>query len=124
MCVMDNKTNINELKEKIKKFCEDRDWDQYHNAKELAIGIVTEASELLQHFRFKSEKQVDAMFKNASKRHEISEEMADVLYFLLRLSQKYDIDLSTELNKKLQKNEEKYPVEKAKGSNKKYSEYD
>ena len=51
---MDNETSINELKDKIKKFCEDRDWDQYHNAKELAIGIVTESSELLQHFRFKS----------------------------------------------------------------------
>jgi len=51
---MDNKTNINELKEKIKRFCEERDWDQYHNAKELAIGIVTEASELLQHSIFLS----------------------------------------------------------------------
>jgi len=120
---MDNKTNINELKEKIKKFCEDRDWDQYHNAKELVIGIVTEASELLQHFRFKSEKQVDEMFESESKRQEISEEMADVLYFLIRLSQRYNIDLTTELNKKIQKNEQKYPIEKAKGSNKKYTEY-
>lgn len=120
---MDSQTNINELKEKIKKFCDDRDWDQFHNAKELAIGIITEASELLQPFRFKSEKQVDDMFKNPSKRQEISEEMADVLYFLIRLSQRYNIDLTTELNKKLQKNEQKYPVEKAKGSNKKYSEY-
>ena len=110
-------------KEKIKKFCEDRDWDQYHNAKELAIGIVTEASELLQHFRFKSEKQVDEMINDTSKRQEISEEMADVLYFLIRLSQRYNIDLTTELNKKIQKNEQKYPIEKAKGSNKKYTEY-
>ena len=82
---MDHQTNIDELKEKIKKFCEDRDWDQYHNAKELTIGIVTEASELLQHFRFKSEKQVDEMFQDSSKRQEISEEMADVLYFVIRL---------------------------------------
>ena len=120
---MDNNTNINELKEKIKKFCEDRDWDQYHNAKELAIGVITEASELLEHFRFKSEKEVDEMFQKESKRQEISEEMADVLYFLVRLSQRYGIDLTTELNKKLEKNEQKYPVEKAKGSNKKYTEY-
>ena len=119
---MDNKTNINELKEKIKKFCEDRDWDQYHNAKELSIGIVTEASELLQHFRFKSEQQVDEMFQDPSKRHEISEEMADVLYFVIRLAQRYNIDLTTELNKKIQKNEQRYPIEKAKGSNKKYDE--
>ena len=119
---MDHQTNIQELKEKIKTFCDERDWDQYHNAKELTIGIVTEASELLQHFRFKSEKQVDEMFQNPSKRQEISEEMADVLYFIIRLSQRYNIDLTTELNKKLEKNAEKYPIEKAKGSNKKYNE--
>lgn len=119
---MDNKTNINEIKERIKKFCDDRDWDQYHNAKELAIGIVTEASELLQHFRFKSEKQVDEMFQDTSKRQEISEEIVDVFYFVIRLSQRYDIDLTTELNKKIQKNEQKYPINKIKGSNKKYTE--
>ena len=121
---MDNKTNIHELKENIRKFCEARDWDQYHNAKELAIGIVTESSELLQHFRFKSEKEVDEMLKDESKRQELSEEMADVLYFLVRLSQRYNIDLTTELNKKMKKNEERYPIEKAKGSNKKYNEFE
>ena len=120
---MDDKTIINELKEKVRIFCEERDWDKYHNAKELTIGIATEASELLQHFRFKSEQEVDEMFKDVSKRQELSEEVADILYFLVRLSQKYDIDLTTELNKKLQKNEQKYPIEKVKGSNKKYNEY-
>lgn len=120
---MDHKTSIHELKEKVRAFCEDRDWDQFHNAKELAIGIVTEASELLEHFRFKSEEQVNNMFKNDSKKEELTEEMADVLYFLVRLAQRYDIDLTTELDKKIMKNNEKYPVEKAKGCNKKYSEY-
>tara|TARA_Y100000310_G_C20572260_1_gene758658 strand:- start:931 stop:1293 length:363 start_codon:yes stop_codon:yes gene_type:complete len=120
---MDYETNIHELKEKIKDFCEERDWDQFHNAKELAIGIVTEASELLQHFRFKTEKQIDEMFKKENKKQEITEEMADVFYFILRLAQRYDIDLTTELDKKIKKNHEKYPIEKAKGNNKKYSEY-
>jgi len=120
---MDDKTTVNELKEKIKKFCEERDWDQYHDAKNLAIGIITEASELLEHFRFKSEKEVEEMFKNKDKRENISEEAADVLYFVLRLAQKYDIDLTAELNKKLEKNEKRYNVEKFKGSNKKYTEY-
>jgi len=119
----DHSTSINDLKEKIKKFCEDREWNQYHNAKELIIGIVTEASELLQHFRFKSEKQADEMLQNPLKRNEITEEMADVLYFLIRLSERYNIDLTTELNRKMQKNEKRYPIEKAKGSNKKYTEY-
>ena len=120
---MDDKTSVEELKELVKIFCEERDWDQYHNAKELAIGIVTEASELLEHFRFKSEDQVDAMFKDNSKRQELVEEISDVLYFLVRLAQRYNIDLSTELENKMKKNEEKYPIEKVKGCNKKYLEY-
>ncbi len=119
---MDSKTNINELKEKVKKFCEDRDWDQYHNAKELAIGIALEASELLEHFRFKSENEVDEMFKDSIKKEKIEEEIVDTFYFILRLAQRYDIDLTTSLNKKMDKNEKKYPIEKAKGSNKKYKD--
>jgi len=120
---MDDKTNIKQLKEMVKAFCEERDWDQYHNAKDLAIGIITEASELLEHFRFKSGKEVDDLFKDKFKKDEISEELADVLFFILRFAEKYHIDLSDELKKKLDKNVQKYPIEKAKGSNKKYTEY-
>jgi NTP pyrophosphatase (non-canonical NTP hydrolase) len=119
---MDNKTTVNELKEKVKKFCEERDWDQYHDAKNLAIGIITEASELLEFFRFKSEKEIEEIFADVVKKEEISEEIVDVLYFILRLAQRYNIDLTTELNKKLEKNEKRYAVEKVKGSNKKYTE--
>lgn len=121
---MDNSTYISELKEKVKIFCEDRAWDQFHNAKELSIGIVTEGSELLQHFRFKTNEQVNQLFENPVKKEEITEEIADVLYFLLRLAQLYKIDLTTELVKKIDKNNKKYPIEKVKGLNKKYSEYD
>lgn len=120
---MDHETNINELKEKIKTFCTERDWDQYHGAKDLAIGVITEASELLEHFRFKSEEEAQEMLKDPKKRKEISEELADTLYFILRFSQKYDIDLSTEFHKKMAKNAEHYPVHKVKGKNKKYNEY-
>lgn len=119
---MDSKTNIQELKDKIKKFCEDRDWDQYHNAKDLSIGIITESSELLEHFRFKSEKEIEVMFSDIEKRNRIAEEISDVFYFLLRLAQKYNIDLSEELNNKMIKNNKSYPIEKSKGSNKKYTE--
>lgn len=119
---MDHKITIQKLKEKVKKFCEARDWDQYHNAKDLAIAIITESSELLEHFRFKSEKEVDEMFQNPKKRDEISEEMADIFYFLLRFAQRYDVDLASELIKKLEKNDKRYSLEKFKGSNKKYSE--
>jgi len=118
----DQETNIQELKDKIQKFCEDRDWDQFHGAKDLAIALITEASELLEHFRWKSEKEVKELFENPEKKEHIEDEMADIFYFLLRLAQKYNIDLSEALEKKMGKNEKRYSIDKFKGSNKKYDE--
>ena len=118
---MDDQETISQLKNRIKRFCEDRDWDKFHNAKDLAIGIITESSELLEHFRFKSEKEVEEIM-GSDKRKELNEELADIMFFVLRLAQRYDIDLSTKLQEKLKKSAEKYPVDKAKGSNKKYTE--
>lgn len=120
---MDHQTNITELKDKIKKFCEDRDWDQFHDAKELAIALSIEASELLEIFRWKSPEEVTSLFENPKKKEDIEDEMADVLYFLVRMAQRYDIDLSEALDRKMEKNNSKYPVDIAKGSNKKYNEF-
>ncbi|MEK6887123.1 MAG: nucleotide pyrophosphohydrolase [Nanoarchaeota archaeon] len=120
---MDHKTNIHELKEMVRKFCEDRDWNQYHGAKDLAIGISTEAAELLEIFRFKSEDEIRGLFKNPEKKEHISEEVSDVLYFLLRFAQMNNIDMATAINDKIEKNNRKYPVDKYKGLNKKYNEY-
>lgn len=106
----------------VRQFSEDRDWDQFHNAKDLAIGIVTEASELLEAFRFKSEAEVNELFKNEVSAKEIRNELADIFYFALRLAQKYDIDVSNSLKEKIEENAQKYPVEKARGSNKKHTE--
>ena len=121
--LQDDKTTLKQLKEMVKDFCEKRDWDQYHNAKDLAIGIITESSELLEHFRFKSEKEVEEILKQKERKKEISEELSDILYFILRLADRYKIDLSSELQKKMKKNAKKYPLDKVKGLNKKYSEY-
>ena len=118
----DNNTSINDIKNKIKDFCDARDWDQFHNAKDLAIGLVIETSELLEHFRFKSEEEIEDKFNDLNERKKITEELADVLYFTVLLANKYNVDLTTELNDKIKKNEQKYPIEKAKGSNKKYTE--
>jgi NTP pyrophosphatase (non-canonical NTP hydrolase) len=118
----DNQARVAELKQLVKKFSEERDWDQFHNAKDLAIGIVTEASELLDIFRFKSEKEVEAMFKDGPASKNISDELADVFYFALRLAQRYDIDVSNTLKEKIEQNSKKYPVETARGSNRKYTE--
>lgn len=119
----DQTTSIADLKKSVKAFCEARDWDQYHNAKDLAIGVSTEAGELLDLFRFKSPEEVEAMFRDAREREDIEDELSDVLFFLLRLGQKYDIDLAKALERKLEKNAVKYPVEKTRGSNKKYNEF-
>lgn len=109
------------LEEQVQAFCEARDWDQFHNVKELAIGLSTESNELLQLFRFKSAAQCDQLMND--QRQAIEEEMADVLYYLLRIAQLYDIDLLQAFQHKMQLNEEKYPSDKVKGKNLKYNEY-
>ncbi|MGE7274476.1 nucleotide pyrophosphohydrolase [Brevibacillus panacihumi] len=119
---MDERTTISDLKLRVQQFCEDREWDQYHNAKDLAIGIITESSELLEHFRFKSKEEMETLFADRNKRQEISEELADVLFFVLRFAQMFKIDITEELIKKIEKNNQRYPKESSKGSNKKYSE--
>ena len=107
---MDSKTTVQDLKRKVQKFCDDRNWDRYHNAKDLAIGIITEASELLVQFRFKSEKEVEKLFKSPKTRAAICDEVVDILHTILRFSQKYGIDLTAELERKMKKNGLKYPV--------------
>lgn len=119
---MPSKTTLAELKKIVQKFCEDRDWDQFHGAKDLAIGVITEASELLEHFRFKNEKEIAEMLGNKAKKEEIEDELADVLFFIVRFAQRYDIDLAKAAKRKLKKSGRKYPVSKAKGSNKKYTD--
>jgi len=117
----DSTVPLNDLKSDIQFFCSARDWDQFHSAKDLAIGLVTEASELLELFRFQTDAQVAALLENPASRSEISDELADALFFILRFSQKYGFDLTKALNAKMKKNGDKYPVERAKGSNLKYN---
>ncbi len=119
---LDNQTNISDLKEEVEKFCKLRDWDQFHDPKELAVAIITEASELLELFRFKSKSECEELMKDESKRAVVADEISDTLYFILRFAQKYDIDLTSEFLRKMKSNEAKYPVQKFRGSNKKYSE--
>lgn len=118
---MDNENTIDMLKNIVGEFCDERDWSQFHNPKDLAIGISTEAGELLDLFRFKSEEQIKNIM-NGKKREQVNDELADILYFVLRFAQMNDIDLATELKRKVEKNGLKYPVEKAKGCNEKYKD--
>lgn len=120
----DDTTAIQELKNDVRLFAEQRDWGQFHTPKNLAIGMATEASELLELYRFKSEDEIQDLMNDEAKRQEMKDEVADVLWFVLRFAQMYDIDLASAFKTKLEKNRDKYPVEAAKGSNKKYTELD
>jgi NTP pyrophosphatase (non-canonical NTP hydrolase) len=110
---MDAKTTLSELKLLVKQFNQDRGWDKYHTAKNLASGMITEAAELLEHFRFLTDSEGEAAIEPDSKiRQEIIYEIMDVFYYILRLAEKYDIDITTEFKKKLAKNAIKYPAKK------------
>lgn len=116
-------SDIQQLQQKIKTFCDEREWDQFHTPKDLAIGISTEAAELLELFRFKSEAEIKELLQSSSFREKLNDEVADIFFFILRFSQMNGVDLIRALEGKMQKNAAKYPVEKARGSNKKYNEY-
>lgn len=115
----DHRPSLEALQSAVRRFCEDRDWDQFHGAKELAIGIVTEAGELLQHFRFQSAEQVEGLLRDTKSRQEIESEVADILIFVLRLADRYEIDLARAVEDKLQENARRYPIERARGRNEK-----
>lgn len=119
---MSSYETIEQLTQKVKDFCEKREWDQFHNPKDLAIGISTEANELLEIFRFMTEKQMKNLFQRVETREHIEEELADVFFFVLRFAQMNELDLAKCLEMKLRKNEIKYPVEKIRGKNLKYTD--
>lgn len=110
---------MEKLMQIIDEFCKERDWDQYHSPKELAIGLSTEANELLALFRFQSDEQIRAMFEN--QREMIEDEIVDSLFFILRFASLYDVDLLAALERKMIMNRKKYPVDLAKGKNIKYT---
>lgn len=119
---MDRKTTIQELKNRVQKFCDDRDWGQFHAPKDLSIGIISEASELLEPFRFKTLEQQMEIVSNPRKRKAVGDELADTIFLLLRFAQKYGFDVDEEMKKKIKNNAQRYPVSTSKGSNKKYNE--
>ena len=110
---------IKALTEKIKKFRDERDWMQFHNHKDMALSIVLEAAELLEHFQWKTLDEINEYAKN--NKEEISEELADIATYLFELADNLEIDLPQAMEEKLRKNSQKYPVDKAKGSAKKYN---
>jgi len=108
-----------ELRERILKFRKDRDWEQFHSARTLAIALSVEAGDLLEHFQWISEQDVSRLVSD--RRAEIAEEIADLAILLTYLTNDLSLDLEEAVRKKLVVNEQKYPVDKFKGSPEKYS---
>ena len=113
--------DIKQLQPQIKEFWTTRDWDQVHNAKELAIGMSTEANELLEVFRFIKETDIENIV--SQKKEHVEDELMDVLFFVLRFAQVYDVNIEEAFTRKMKKNNTHYPVDVVKGKNKKYNEY-
>lgn len=111
---------IQELTRQILEFRDEREWKQFHNSKDMAISLVLEATELLEHFQWKSTGEVLDHLENH--RNSVGEELADILYWVLLLSNDLHIDIKAAFQEKMKKNAKKYPIEKAKGSHKKYSD--
>jgi NTP pyrophosphatase (non-canonical NTP hydrolase) len=111
---------IDELTAEIRAFRDARDWRQFHNPKELAVAITAEAGELLQHFVWQNPEQSER--RMTERRAAIEDEIADVAILLFELADNSGIDLADAMRAKLARNQERYPVDKARGSNAKYNE--
>ncbi len=111
-----------ELKKKLIEFRKKRDWEKFHNPKDLAVSLVIEAAELLENFQWKTDKEISKMLKDDGY-EKISEEIADIAIYLTYLCTDLGIDIEDVVSKKLEKNRKKYPSNKVRGSAKKYNEY-
>ena len=111
---------LRELAQALRRFADERDWDQFHAPKNLAMALSVEAAELLEHFQWLGEDESRRLPPEALAK--VGEEMADVLLYLVRLADKLDVDLMREARVKLQLNARKYPVDRARGSSRKYTE--
>ena len=107
-------SDLEELRQAIAKFTQERDWDQFHNGKDLALALSIEVAELNEAFLWKDPKDVNV--------EKVKEELADVFNYAIQIADKYNLDVKQIVLDKLKKNAEKYPVEKAYGSAKKYNE--
>ncbi len=113
--------SLAELRAKINAFVKERDWDQFHAPKNLAMAMIVEAAELVEHFQWDTLEESREL--TLQKREQVSQELADTFVYLLRIAEVLDIDLLEAANAKILLNAEKYPVEKSKGSNAKYTKY-
>ncbi len=114
--------DLSKIQKELLEFARLRDWEQFHAPKNLAMALSVEASELLEHFQWLNEQQSKTL--NAEKKYAVSLEMADVFIYLMRMATELKVDILAAVEEKIKINNDKYPVEKVRGSSKKYNEYD
>ena len=118
---MPNSPDLLMLRDKLRAFAVARDWDQFHSPKNLSMALMVEAAELMEHFQWLTETQSAELPPEV--KQAVGEELADILLYLVRLSDKLGIDLREAALLKLEKNAVKYPAEQVRGSAKKYSDF-
>ncbi len=112
---------LSDLKQRLRDFARERDWDQFHSPKNLVMALAVEAGELVEQFQWLTEQQTTQLAPE--KKQKVEEELADVLLYLIRLADKLDVDLMAAARRKIELNARKYPADRVRGSAKKYDEY-
>jgi len=113
--------SLDQIKTRLREFAAVRDWDQFHSPKNLAMALIVEAAELVEHFQWLTGEQSAAL--PPDRLTEVEQELADIQIYLIRLADKLHVDLERAVIAKIERNEEKYPPEKCRGSAQKYVEY-
>jgi len=113
--------SLDELNARLLRFARERDWEQFHSPKNLAMALAGEAGELLEHFQWLTESQSAEL--DEDKKRQVAHELADILNYLVRLAERLDIDLIAAAEEKMAINERRYPAEKVRGDARRASEY-
>ncbi|MFT4343146.1 MAG: nucleotide pyrophosphohydrolase [Candidatus Woesearchaeota archaeon] len=120
----DKNTTLYSLQKELQEFIDERDWDQFHKPKDVALALIIEVGEVLEHFRFKSDAEIKEWLNNPENNEKIGDELADCFGFLLDLARVTNVDIVSAFKKKMEKNRMKYPAEKVRGKNHKYTYYE
>lgn len=115
--------DVPKIHEAYSNFVTERDWDQFHSIKNLAMALSVESSELVEIFQWMKEEDSNTVSENPALKSKVEEELSDIFVYLLRIAHKSQIDLEKVILEKIKKNAEKYPADKVRGSSRKYTEY-
>jgi dCTP diphosphatase len=121
--MIDPQTTIAELKDLVRAFSKERDWEQFHHPKDLGVALACEVGEVLEHFRYRGNEEIQKSLQQEDVHRELAHELADCLWLLLRMADVCSIDLASSLREKVELAALKYPVDKAYGRPGKYTKY-